>query len=239
MKTLIKSLLLLAMVTSPLHAADYEAGVSKLNKGQFHQAIAEFEPLVAEGYAPAQHQMGEIYLNGWGVPKDAGKAFELFTLAAEQNYPDSLFQLSLMYSEGKMTQKDLTTAFKLMERAANKGLVAAKFNLGVMYANGEGVRKNEAKAVWWYEQAANENYVLAQFNLALMYYEGKGVPRDVKMSYFWNLMAAHSGYKDAITSAEMDQRQLNESQIKQVREDVERKRRQIKHQQELKAQRAL
>lgn len=238
MKKLIKSILLLSVFATSVHAADFEAGVSKLNKGEFHQAIAEFEPLVEEGFAPAQYQMGEVYLNGWGVSKDARKAFELFTLAADQNYPEALFQLSLMYSEGKMTKKDLTTAFKLMERAANKDLLTAQFNLGVMYANGEGIHKNEKKAVFWYEQAANQNYVLAQFNLALMYYEGKGVNRDIEKSYFWNLMAAYSGYKDAVTSAEMDQRQLNETQIKRVRADVDRKRRQFKQQQQVKAQQA-
>ena len=94
-KTLI-ALLLTTVISSPAFsfAGDLELGIFQLNRGEFKAAIEEFSPLVDEGYAPAQYQMALIYQNGYGVRKDPQKAFDLFSLAASQNYPEALFDLS-------------------------------------------------------------------------------------------------------------------------------------------------
>ncbi|MDO6447452.1 tetratricopeptide repeat protein [Colwellia sp. 1_MG-2023] len=197
---------------------DLELGIFQLNRGEFKAAIAEFEPLIAEEYSPAQYQMALIYENGWGVKKDPQKAFEFMSLAAAQNYPDALFNLSVMYSEGEIVKKDLKTAFVLMEKAANKELPSAQFNLGVMYANAIGVDRDLAKAAKWYEMAARQNYTLAQFNLALMYFEGKGVKKSTEMSYVWNYIAARSGYTPAIKSRDMDEHKLSVDDIQKGRD---------------------
>jgi len=214
---------------------DLDLGIFQLNRGEFHEAKAEFEPLVEEGYAPGQYQMALIYQNGYGVKKDLKKAFELFSLAAAQNYPDALFSLALMYSSGEGVKQDLKTAFALTEKAANKDLASAQFNLGVMYYNGDGVFHDYAKASRWYERAAEQNYALAQFNLALMYSEGKGVTKSDELSYFWNIIAFRNGYALAKKSLEMDERVLGSADIKKTREDAERKRAEIIKREELKA----
>ena len=214
---------------------DLELGIFQLNRGEFKAARAEFAPLVEEGYAPAQYQMGLVYQNGYGVPKDATKAFEMFSLAASQNYPDALFSLALMYTEGEGVKKDLKTAFALTEKAANLELPRAQFNLGVMYYNGEGVTRDYLKAARWYERAAEHNYALAQFNLALMYSEGKGLPQSDEKSYFWNIIAYKSGYAVAKKSLEMDERQLGVEQMQKIQEEAEKKRSQIIRREEIKA----
>jgi len=199
---------------------DLELGIFQLNRGDFKEAIAEFKPLIEEGYSPAQYQMALIHLNGWGVKKDAQKAFELLTLAADQHYPDALFSLAVMYEEGQITKRDVKKSFALMEKAANKKLASAQFNLGVMYAQGNGTSTNSTKAARWYEKAAKQNYALAQFNLALMYYEGKGVKKDIEMSYIWNSIAEKSGYGPARKSREMDEQKLTMAQLKSGRDRV-------------------
>ena len=146
-----KKLTLLALsialfAQSSAYSADLDLGIYELNRGEFRAAIAEFEPLVAEQYAPAQYQMGLVYLNGYGVVKNAKKALELFNLAAAQNYTEALFDLSLLYSEGEATKKDLPTAYALMEKAAHKNLPRAQFNLGVMLYNGDGVNRSYLQA---------------------------------------------------------------------------------------------
>ena len=200
---------------------DLELGIFQLNRGEFKAAIAEFEPLLAEQYSPAQYQMALIHLNGWGVKKDEQKAFDLMSKSAAQSYPDALFSLSIMYSEGEVVKKDEKLAFTLMEKAANKKLASAQYNLGVMYAQGKGTHLNSAKAASWYEKAAKQNYALAQFNLALMYYEGKGVKKSTEMSYVWNIIAAKSGYGPAIKSRDMDENKLSIDEIKINREKAE------------------
>lgn len=197
---------------------DLELGIFKLNGGEFKEAIKEFEPLVAEGYSPAEYQMALIYQNGYGVAKDLQKAYELFSLSAAQNNPDALFSLALMYSEGKPVKKDLKMAFVLTEKAADKELASAQFNLGVMYHNAQGVDRDYLKASRWYRKAAEQNYALAQFNLALMYFEGKGVPKSIEDSYIWNIIAGYNGYKNAEKSRDIDEQKLNSDQIAEYRE---------------------
>lgn len=237
-KSLFAFALLAASSTGALQAADLDTGIYQLNRGAFKKAIAEFTPLVEEGYAPAQYQMALVHINGWGVRKDAKAGYELLTKAAKQNYPDAQFELALMYAEGKIAKKDLRKAYQLTAAAAEEGLASAQFNLAVMYANGEGITRDYVKAAKWYEKAAEQNYALAQFNLALMYYEGKGVEKSSEKSYFWNWIAAKSGFKDAITSRDLDERNLSAKQIQEVREEADEKYRRIMQQRDLKAKKA-
>jgi TPR repeat protein len=238
MKKTIQTLLFLTLslcLTSPSYASDFEMGVYELNRGEFHAAIAVFEPLVQEQYAPAQYQMGIIYQKGYGVAKNAQRAFDLFSLAAAQNYPDALFDLALMYTAGEVVDKDLDVAFTLTEKAAKKELASAQFNLGVMYYQGQGVRQDDLAASRWYQKAANQNYPLAQFNLALMYFEGKGVEKSTGMSYVWNIIATENGYGPAKKSRKMDEYKLNQEQVTKYREKANEIYRQIITQIDLKA----
>lgn len=222
-KVVIKALCLPLMFLSSFSAlsADLEQGIFQLNRGEFKAAIAEFSPLVNEGFAPAQYQMALINLNGWGVQKNPNKAVELFTLAANQNYPDAQFELSLIYSEGKHVKKDLKKAFELTSQAAKKDLPSALFNLGVMYYNGTGTHRDFSKAAKNYEKAAQLNYALAQFNLALMFDEGKGVQKSTMKSYIWNIIAAKNGYVQAEKSRDLDERNLSIKDIEKGRNEAE------------------
>ncbi|TWX73041.1 tetratricopeptide repeat protein [Colwellia sp. C1TZA3] len=240
MKKLTLLVLSIALFTQSFaYSADLDLGIYDLNRGEFKAAIAQFEPLVAEGYAPAQYQMGLVYLNGYGVIKDPIKAVELLHLAAAKNYSDALFDLSLLYSEGEVVKKDLKTAYTLMEKAAKKGLARAQFNLGVMIYNGNGVPQDYLQASRWYQKAADQNYALAQFNLALMYFDGKGVVKSTEMSYVWNIIAAKSGYGMAEKSRDMDEYKLSVEEVKSNRAKADAIYRNIIQQRELKLKQAL
>ncbi len=206
------------LISSAAIAADLKQGIYELNRGQFKAAQQEFLPLIQEGYAPAQYQMAMMYLNGWGMKKDPMRAFELLTLAANQNYPDAQFELSIMYSEGSPIEKDDKKAFKLTQAAAKKGLASAQFNLGVMYSNGIGTYKDYRNAATQYEFSARQNYALAQFNLALLYAEGLGVDKSVEQSYIWNTISVFNGYKPAETSRIIDERSMGKAQIEKAKE---------------------
>lgn len=236
----LKSLIIAISILNcmPVLSNDLELGIEQLNRGEFQQAIEQFRPLVAEGYSPAQYQMGLVYQHGYGVPKDGMKALALFEQAAEQNYPDAQFELALLYTEGKLVKKDLKKAFSLTEQAAKKNLASAQFNLAVMYANGEGVAQNHFKASHWYQSAADQNYALAQYNLALLYSEGKGVEKSVELSYIWNTIASWNGYPNAEKSRLMDERHLSKVKIDNSIEKANQIYSKIKEQQLIKAKMA-
>ncbi len=220
------------------YSNDLNLGVYELNRGEFKAAIAQFTPLVEEGFAPAQYQMGIIYQNGYGVQRNAQKAFELFELAAKQNYPDAQFELALIYSEGGVVKQDLKKAFDLTYKAAIKGLANAQFNLAVMYENGQGVKQDDFKASRWYQKAANKNNALAQYNLALLYSKGKGVEKSIEKSYIWNILAMRNGYKDAEKSLMIDERSLSELKISNAQEEANKIYWKILEQEKLKAKMA-
>lgn len=240
MKSVLFALLSLVAITlSSITVADeYDDALYQLNRGEFHAAQKLLEPLVAEGYSPAQYQLAQIYLHGYGIPKDTTKYLALIKLAAAQNYPDAVFELANLYSDGKLVEKDLKQAFKLTEQAARKGLASAQFNLGVMYYNGQGTQVNFREAARWYQKAADQNYALAQFNLALLYFEGKGVKRSNEMSYIWNSIAALSGYPEAAKSRDMDERKLTLEQLKVAQQKAQELYNKIQTQQELRARMA-
>jgi TPR repeat protein len=234
-KILLFTLAILSSFSVLSQGNDLEQGIYELNRGEFNAAIAQFRPLVIEGYAPAQYQMALIYQHGYSVSKDGLKALELFQLAADQNYPDAQFELSLIYSEGKLIKRDLNKAFELTHKAANKDLASAQFNLAVMYANGTGVKQDNFKASRWYKTAANLNYALAQYNLALLYSEGKGVEKSTDLSYIWNTVASWNGYPNAEKSRAMDARDLSQRMIEENTAKANKIYQKIKEQQENKA----
>jgi hypothetical protein len=229
---------LLLPLSSVVLANDYQLGIYELNRGKFKAAMAQFEPLAKDGFTPAQYQLAMMYKNGHGVAQNTKKAFELLTLAAEQNDSDAQFDLSLMYSEGNVVEKDLIKAFKLMAKSANKGLASAQYNLGVMYYKGQGVTKDNTEAAHWYKSAAKLNYALAQFNLALMYFEGEGIEKSQEKSYIWNVIAAYNGYEDAAKSRDMDAQTLTKAQVSSAREKADEMYLKIIQQVEINAQKA-
>ncbi len=231
--------LLLSSFSTLSQNNNFDRGIYDLNRGEFHAAMDQFRPLVAEGYAPAQYQMGVIYQKGYGVPKNGLKALALFELSAKQNYSDALFELALIYSEGKLVKQNLKKAYRLTTKVAKKGLASAQFNLAVMFANGTGVDQNYFNASRWYKTAADQNYALAQYNLALLYSEGKGVEKSTEMSLIWNTIAAWNGSADANKSRIIDERALaNEKIIAAVLEKTNAIYRKILNQKKLKAKMA-
>ncbi|MEI6895128.1 MAG: tetratricopeptide repeat protein [Colwellia sp.] len=209
-KILLLTLSLTLLSSFSVLSVSLDQGIYEMNRGEFKAAIAHFDPLVAQGYAPAQYQMALVYQNGYSVPKDGYKALELFKLSADQNYPDAQFELALIYTEGKLVKQDLNKAFQLTHKAAKKELASAQFNLAVMYANGTGVEQDHFKASRWYKRSAKQNYALAQFNLALLYSEGKGVEQSTDLSYVWNTVAAWNGYQKAEDSRLIDSRGMSQ-----------------------------
>ncbi len=230
--------LLLSSFSTLGQGADLERGIYELNRGEFHAAIEEFRPLVAEGYAPAQYQMGVVYQHGYGIAKDGMKALALFELAAKQNYSDAQFELALIYSEGKLVKKDLKKAYALTHKAAKKGLASAQFNLAVMLANGTGTNQDDFKASRWYQNAADQNHALSQYNLALLYSEGKGVEKSTEMSLVWNTIASWNGFPDADKSRLLDERDLSKVKIESAREKANKIYSKIVEQEKLKAEMA-
>jgi len=76
-----------------------------------------------------QYNLGVRYQLGKGVPKDLGKAAELFQRAADQGYAPAQDDLAMLYSLGKGVPEDFGKAAELYKKAADQGNQRAIVNL--------------------------------------------------------------------------------------------------------------
>jgi TPR repeat protein len=162
--------------------------------------LAELEKTAFAGNPQAQNDLARRYSYGIGVAKDLKKAFDLYTLAANQEYAPAQNNLGTLYKNGIGVEKDLKKAFDLYTLAANQGYAPAQNNLGTLYENGIGVEKDLKKAFDLYTLAANQGYAPAQNNLGTLYANGIGVEKDLKKAFDLYTLAANQGYARAQTN---------------------------------------
>ena len=63
---------------------DCKEGQAAFAAGNYAKAMTVLQPLVTKGDACAQYHLGEMYMQGKGVPEDKAKALDLFKKAAAQ-----------------------------------------------------------------------------------------------------------------------------------------------------------
>jgi len=141
--------------------------------------------------------LGTRYEKGDGVPKNLGKAAELYKKAADQGHADAQCNLALLYQNGEGVRKDLRKAVELFQKAAALGYARGQFDVGLLYYAGEGVPKDLAAAAQLFQKAADQEYAPAQSNLALLYLDGEGVPKDLAKAVELLQKAADQGEAQA------------------------------------------
>jgi TPR repeat protein len=166
-----------------------------LQKGERDEdAIAWYRMAVAQGYAPAQNNLGRMYANGRGVAQDDHEAVRWYREAAAQGYAPAQNSLGFMYVKVRGVAQDDHQAVRWFRKAAEQGNANGQNNLGFMYSKGRGVEKDENLAVAWYRKAAEQGDKLAQKNLGWMYQKGRGVAQDNHEAVRWFRKAAEQGY---------------------------------------------
>jgi len=80
--------------------------------------------------------LGHLYYEGQGVPRDYEEARRLFLRAAELGNASAMNSLGRMYHEGRGVKKDDREAVRRFENAAAAGNSSAMNNLGYMVENG-------------------------------------------------------------------------------------------------------
>ena len=82
------------------------------------------------GYAKAQNQLGYMYDNGEGVPRDMKKAFDLYMQAAVQGLARAQYNVGNKCCFGRGVDKDVNQSFIWYKKAADQGHTDAQFRLG-------------------------------------------------------------------------------------------------------------
>ena len=167
--TLSAGLLLAAIAVAPAPAAAaFVEGVAAYNRGDFAAAAEIWRQDAANGDAAAQRNLGLLYLNGQGVPKDEAAAAEWFRRSSDQGFPRASASLAEMYLRGVGVPKDAERAVSLYQRAAEAGLPEAQHNLAILIEAGFGAPKDPELARRWFQRAAAGGHEAARERLRRM-----------------------------------------------------------------------
>ena len=149
--------------------------------------------------AATNFSLGRRYYHGEGVPKDLGKAAELYQKAADQGLDRAQFNLGRLYEYGEGVPKDLGKAAELYQKAADQGFDRAQCGLAGFYYFGKAVPKDLGKAAEFFQKAADQGLADAQYGLGVLYENGEGVPKDLAKARVLYQAAADQGFELAIT----------------------------------------
>lgn len=120
----------------------------------FGAAAALLSKAAAAGHPGAMIELGQLYVEGQGVPKDPTVAVTLYRQAIDAGSTDGMNHLGVAYVAGEGVERDPHRAFKLFEQAAEKGDAIGMYNLGITYGRGRGVAADRSVAIEWLRKAA-------------------------------------------------------------------------------------
>jgi hypothetical protein len=156
-----------------LEGLDASAGSS------YARLLPIVERYASNGSERAVVFLGDMYLNGLGVPPDEKKAAKLFSGPAGAGNAIAQNALGYIYSGGE--QRDDALAAEWFRKSAEQGFPEAQMRLGDMYSDGRGVgQKNLEDAYMWYYLAALNGETSAKQKLDEL--DGKGLLKSKSVS---------------------------------------------------------
>lgn len=87
----------------------------------YERTVKELRYLADEGDPRAQYDLGVLYDQGRGVPKNSIEARAWYTLAAEQGEPRAQYNLGLMYANGEGVPQNYVEAYYWISLSAARG----------------------------------------------------------------------------------------------------------------------
>lgn len=162
------------------------------------EAVKWVRSAAAHGYAPAQFDLGRMYLSGRGVERSLADGVAMYRLAADQGNAEAQLALGRMLDRGHGVQENAAEAAARYRKAAEANIVEAQFLLGQAYLNGRGVAQDPAEAAIWLSKAAADREPGAEALLASLYLKGNGVAQDTAQAVSLLRRAAQSGNIDAM-----------------------------------------
>ncbi len=126
------------------------------------QEVADLRQRAEQGDAAAQYRLGWCLENGFGVEQDSQAAFRMYSLAANQSFPEALLALATFHAYAITVPQDYDAATRLYRQAAELGLPDAQYAVGMNYDFGIGVPEDRDAAIRWYQRAADQGHERAQ-----------------------------------------------------------------------------
>lgn len=166
------------------------------------QAAQWYQQAAEQGFAAAQTNLGDLYLQQKVAAQSSGENYKLamkwYEKAAAQDYVLAQIGLGVMYRDGLGVAKDTGKSVELFKKGAEAGAARGHYYLAIAYEKGRGVAQNMILAVAHYREAAERGDGEAQNSLGYMYRRGTGVSRDYAEAVKWYRLAAEQRVTDAM-----------------------------------------
>lgn len=135
----------------------------------YQQAVYWFKKSAQQEFSPAQYRLGEMYyFEKGGLPRDFGKAVELFNEAAEQHDPDALMNLAMLAGSGEGVPHDTEKALFWIKEALQNGNESALDYQKILIASVDGKFTADQQERFWIEKAAELGIREAQIELGIL-----------------------------------------------------------------------
>ena len=154
------------------------------------QALESLQMSAANGYLPAQVDLGFAYFNGKGqAPKDLEKSFFWLSKAAARGSLNAQCMLGDFYRDGlggvQKSDAQALKWYRLTAASADRCAPRSQFQLYKAYELGQGVPKNMGQAMVWLKKSADAGNPVAQAALGRSYLKGHGVGPDEQLGRAW------------------------------------------------------
>jgi TPR repeat protein len=169
---------------------------------QMPDAIAAFRKAADKGSSAAMVELGVMYGNGTGVPRDEAQARALLERAAQAGNARGVANLAAL-SSNTGAQTDPVRARALLTKAAETN-AEAQYQLGLMMADGAGGPQDETGARALFERAAAQNHPGALERMGEFARTGRGGPKDSSAAKAYYERSAALGNEDAKAALKRD-----------------------------------
>lgn len=162
----------------------YKRAVELYEEEKYRDAAPLFEIVVKNDPSnyTAFYYLAEMLYEGKGISKNLKRAFELFTVAAQNKVTEASYMVGLCYLEGKGINQDSVQAVAWFTEAAKYAHPQAQYYLGLAYKKGEGINQDIPRAAQWLVHAAKEGITDASREAAECY-EILGKPKGAATLY--------------------------------------------------------
>ena len=162
------------------------------------EAFKLYRMSALQSFAPAQLELGRMYILGEGVKGDKDKGIEWLKKAAAQGSTESEFEIADAIELEDVEQSRSEEIFECYKRAAEHGHVDAQHKLGECYELGRGIPVNDAEAFCWYLRAAELGSWDGMFDVGRCYVTGIGTSKNPDEALRWLLHFADPRITKAI-----------------------------------------
>lgn len=134
-----------------------------------HSSGYWYEQAALKGDALAQLEIGKIYHNGIGIPKNLEYANYWYNQAALQNNAEAQYLLAKNFEEGNGISQDFNSAMHWYLKSSENGYAEAIFRVGIIYDDGLlGVEENNEIALSYFERLDPHNYSLKDLSTRII-----------------------------------------------------------------------